>query len=172
MPVNDRGLTLAEILVALAVVGIGLVGLLAVVPVATYGVQEGNQLSTATFLAEQGLEQVRNAVWIRVGGVERDCLGIGPTSAPTSPSCQRSAPTACSVGTPCTTFPDEPSVSGYPGYSRTTRIIDCGTTACGGVMNSNLRLVIINVSYRPMTATGVAVTPKTVRLSLLIAKRQ
>ncbi len=167
MLVNDRGLTLAEILVALAIVGIGLVGLLAVVPVATYGVQEGNQLSTATFLAEQGLEQVRNAVWTQVG--DRDCLGVGPTAAPTSTRCDRSP---CALDALCTTFPDEPTVTGYPAYSRSVRVIDCGTTACGGVVDANLRLAIVNVSYRPMTATGVAATPKTVRLSLLIAKRQ
>lgn len=167
MLVNDRGLTLAEILVALAIVGVGLVGLLAVVPVATYGVQEGSQLSTATFLAEQGLEQVRNAVWTQVS--DKDCLGVGPTAAPTSTRCDR---TPCTIGTLCTTFPDEPSVTGYPTYSRSVRVIDCGTTACGGVVDANLRLAIVNVSYRPMTATGVAPTPKTVRLSLLIAKRQ
>ncbi|HXG04523.1 MAG TPA: prepilin-type N-terminal cleavage/methylation domain-containing protein [Candidatus Binatia bacterium] len=167
MLVNDRGLTLAEILVALAIVGIGLVGLLAIVPVATYGVQEGSQLSTATFLAEQGLEQVRNAVWTQVRNL--DCLGVGPTAAPTSTRCDRSP---CALDAGCTTFPDEPSVTGYPAYSREVRVIDCGTTACGGVVDSNLRLAIVNVSYRPMTARGVASTPKTVRLSLLIAKRQ
>ncbi len=167
MSVNERGLTLAEVLVALAIIGIGLVGLLAVVPVATYGVQEGNQLSTATFLAEQGLEQVRNAVWTQVGNL--DCLGVGPTAAPTSTRCDRNS---CTVGVPCTTFPDEPSVTGYPSYSRIVRVIDCGATACGGVTDSNLRLAIVNVSYRPMTGTGVASTLKTVRVSLLVAKRQ
>ncbi len=164
---NERGLTLAEILVAVAIIGIALVGLMSVVPVATYGVQEGNQLSTATFLAEQGLEQVRNAVWTQVG--DKDCLGVGPTAAPTSTRCSNSP---CTAGMPCTTFPDEPSVAGYPTYSRTVRVIDCGTTACGGVIDSNLRLAIVSVSYRPMTGTGVASTPKTVRVSLLVAKRQ
>ncbi len=175
MLLNARGLTLAEILAALAVVGIGLVGLLAVVPVAGYGVQEGNQLSTATFLAEQGLEQVRNAVWTEAppapaGGL--DCLGVGPTAAPTSSRCSRVAPTACTFGAPCTTFPDEPSVPGHASYSRTFRVIDCGATACGGVVDAGLRLAIVSVSYTPMTGAGAGTAPKAVRLSLLIAKRQ
>jgi prepilin-type N-terminal cleavage/methylation domain-containing protein len=175
--VNERGLTLAEILVAVAIVGIGLVGLMSVVPIATYGVQEGNQLSTATFLAEQGLEQVRNAVWTKVSppaplGDEFDCLGKGSAAAPSSTKCNRSAPTSCLFGSSCLTFPDEPSIPGFPGYSRTYRVIDCGTTACGGVVDSNLRLAIVSVSYRPLTGSGVSQTQKTVRLSLLIARRQ
>lgn len=167
MLVNERGVTLAEILVAVAVIGIGLVGLLAVVPLATYGVQEGNQLSTATFLAEQRLEQVRNAVWDEVKNL--DCLGVGPTAAPTTNTCDRGS---CTLGAACTPFPDEPTVTGYPGYARTVRVIDCGTTACGGVLDSGLRLAVVSVSYLPMTGTGVASNTKTIRLSLLIARRR
>jgi prepilin-type N-terminal cleavage/methylation domain-containing protein len=165
---NDRGLTLAEILVALVIIGIGLVGLMSVVPVATYGVQEGNQLSTATFLAEQGLEWMRNADW--TAAPANDCLGVGPSGPPISNQCNRQV-SSCSTGVQCTTFPDEPSVAGYQGYSRTYRVIDCGATACGGVVDSNLRLAIVSVSYRPLTGAGVAQRLKTVRLSLLIAKR-
>ena len=60
---DERGLTLAEILVALAVLGLGLVGLAVVIPVSSYGVQEGNQLSTAAFLAEQMVERTRAVAW-------------------------------------------------------------------------------------------------------------
>src|SRR3989442_7287448 len=37
---NERGLTLVEVLVAAAIIGIGLVGLMTVVPVSSFGVRE------------------------------------------------------------------------------------------------------------------------------------
>ena len=113
---NERGLSLVEILVAIAIIGIGLVGLAVVVPVASYGVQEGNQLSTATFLAEQRLEEVRNAPW--AASPANDCLGVSSNNAPPgSTTCTRSAPTSCTGGTACTTYGDESAVAGFTGYS-------------------------------------------------------
>jgi prepilin-type N-terminal cleavage/methylation domain-containing protein len=60
---DQRGMTLAEVIIAVAIIGIGLVALSSAIPLGAYGVQEGNQLSTATFLANQRMEQVRNAQW-------------------------------------------------------------------------------------------------------------
>src|SRR5882672_288207 len=90
---DQRGMSLAEILVACAIIAVGLVGLLSAVPTASYGIQEGRQLSTATFLANQRLEQVRNAQWTQCPAV--DTLGVS-ASASAAPA---------SGGTP--TFPDE-----------------------------------------------------------------
>ena len=59
---GQAGMSLAEILIACVIIAVGLVGLLSAVPTASYGIQEGRQLSTAAFLANQRLEQVRNAV--------------------------------------------------------------------------------------------------------------
>lgn len=170
---DERGLTLAEILVALFVIGIGLVGLLAVVPLATYGVQEGNQLSTATFLADQKLEEIRNAAWGIVPPPvnDNDCLGVGATAAPTSATCTRTAPTACAPGAACTTFPDEPAVAGQPSYGRTVRITSCAATPCTGITDANLRLVTVSVSYSPMSGAGGAAGTKAVTVALLVAKR-
>ena len=75
---DERGLTLAEILVALLVIGVGLVGIAVVVPVSSYGVQEGNQLSTATFLAEQMIERTRSVAWTAIPAT--DCLGLSVTA--------------------------------------------------------------------------------------------
>ncbi len=177
MRLDERGLTLAEILVAVFVVGVGLVGLLFVIPVATYGVQEGSQLSTATFLAEQRLEQVRHAVWATLPdpgntGQGTDCLGIGSAAAPTSVTCDRPAPTVCTRNALCTTFPDEPAVTGYPSYSRTVRVEDCSVVGCGGINDGNLRLVTVSVAYTPLTGAGVSITPKSIQLRMLIARRQ
>ena len=63
-PVIDRrGITLVEVIVAVGIITVGLSALLAAVPFASYGTREGYQLSTATFLANERLEQVRNARW-------------------------------------------------------------------------------------------------------------
>ena len=63
-PFGDRrGITLVEVIVAVGIITVGLSALLAAVPFASYGTREGYQLSTATFLANERLEQVRNARW-------------------------------------------------------------------------------------------------------------
>ena len=62
---DQRGMTLAEVLVALPIITIGLLALLSAIPLSTYATQEGRQTSTATFLANQRLEQVRRWQWSR-----------------------------------------------------------------------------------------------------------
>ena len=74
MPSDDRGLTLVEILIALVVISVGLVGIAIVVPVSSEAIQHGGQLSRATFLAEQTIEQARMATWTSTPAV--DCLGV------------------------------------------------------------------------------------------------
>jgi type II secretory pathway pseudopilin PulG len=173
---DERGLTVVEVLVAVALIAIGLTGLLAVVPIASYGIQEGNQLSTATFLAEQRLEEVRNAAW-QANTPAQDCIGVGSSRAPTSNSCTRATPTMCTSGAPCVTYADETDVTGYPGYRRTVRVLDCaGAGGCGAaphiVTDGNLKLVTVSVGYRPMSGVGAAATgSKSVDLHLLMAKR-
>ena len=178
MILSERGMTLAEILAAVAIVGIGLVGLMTVIPISTYGVQEGKQVSTATFLAEQRLEEVRAARWASTpktpNGNDPDCLGVGVEGAPTSLRCVRTTPTACSDGTTCTTFTDEASVAGYPGYSRIVRIEENGpaSSGCTDPAAPEQRLVTVTVSYRPLSATGAtASATKDVTLQMLVAKR-
>lgn len=145
---DQQGMTLMEIMIAVAIIGTGLVALSSAVPLAAYGIQEGNQLSSATFLANQRLEQVRGAQW-EVGPPCTDTVGVSAsaTVAPTQ-SCGGSA----------TTFADEsPMAAPYTGYNRTVRITDCGVApGCGGITNAALRQVTVSVTYRPMTGFGVA----------------
>lgn len=170
---DERGLTLAEILVATVVISIGLVGLAVVIPLSSYGVHEGNAMSTATFLAEQRLEEVRNASWTTTPAAN-DCLGIGAAAEPTSTTCARTQPTACTSGTACTTFADESAVTGYSGYSRNVRITDCGgVTPCAGVNSSAMRLIRITVSYKPISGVGASAAgaQKSAVLEMVMARR-
>ena len=156
---NQRGMTLAEILMAVVIIGIGLAALASAIPLSNFGIQEGNQLSTATFLANQRLEQVRNATWTTTPAVDNLGVSASPTAAPQS------------AGT--TTFPDEASVaSPYTAYSRQVRITDCGAgTGCAGIVDGNLRQVTVTVTYRPLTGIGQASATKPVTVTMLIAKR-
>ena len=69
---NERGITVAEVLIAAAILGLGLAALMSVVPVASYAIQDGNQTSTATYLARlvkpMGLRVTRLASGLPVGG--------------------------------------------------------------------------------------------------------
>ena len=101
---DDRGVTLAEIVVATAIVSIGLVALGMTIPLSSSGVHQGHTLSTATFLAEQRLEEIRNGTWLaaldpaadlataELANAELDCLGTGAAGPPTSTTCTRSRP--------------------------------------------------------------------------------
>jgi prepilin-type N-terminal cleavage/methylation domain-containing protein len=163
---NEAGMTLVEILIAMAILGVGLSALASAIPLSTYGIQEGNQTTTATFLANQRLEEVRNARWAGTAACpvpagSFDELGVSASASV--------APQSCGA----TTFPDESAVaSPYAQYSRQVRIIDCGTGAgCQGVVSSNLRLVTVTVGYRPLTGVGQAPATKQMGVTMLIAKR-
>src|SRR3970282_1441914 len=99
---NQAGMSLAEVLVASTVVGLGLSGLMSAVPLAGYGIHEGQSLSTATFLASQRLEEVRNAQWTQSPAA--DSLGVSASA------------TAAPVAGIDVTFPDEaPMAAPYAG---------------------------------------------------------
>jgi hypothetical protein len=145
--------------VAVGILTIGLSALLAAVPLASYGTREGYQLSTATFLASERLEQVRNARW-ESEPRPVDELGISPmpTSAPESGA--------------VTTFADEAALPApYGDYARTVRITDCAGGGCSGIAKPDLRQVTITVTYRPMTGVGGVGIPRAAAVTTLIAKR-
>jgi prepilin-type N-terminal cleavage/methylation domain-containing protein len=164
---NERGMTLVEVLVAAAIVGVAVIALMAVVPTSGYGIQEGNQLSTATFLAQERLEQVRNALW----NTTTDCVGLSAnaTSAP------KPSGGAC-AGVPAApndyTFADEAGLLGTT--TRTVRITGCDVVACGITGDpaaAGMRLVTVAVNYRPISGGGAAPTTKAVILQWLVAQR-
>jgi prepilin-type N-terminal cleavage/methylation domain-containing protein len=174
MSPDERGLTLIEVLVAAGIFGVGLLALMDLVPISTYGLHEGAQLSTATFLAEQKLEEVRAARWSTTPAI--DCLGLslGSTEAPTSTTCSRQGPTPCTTGAACEISPDEPAIAGHPAFARTVRIGTCAALpgGCGGVTSLALRQVTVAVSYRPLTgASTLAGSAKPVVLVMNVARR-
>jgi hypothetical protein len=161
---DQAGMSVAEILAACFIIAVGLLGLLSAVPSASYGIQEGRQLSTATFLANQRLEQVRNAQWTQCPPA--DTLGVSASASV--------APTSGAL----ITFPDEnPMAAPYGDYTRTVRITAAQPAdACpGGLvgLNVGLRQAVVAVSYRPSTAKGVSAagTTKSAIVTMLIAQR-
>ncbi len=169
---DARGMTIPEIAIAIAVIGVGLVALSSAIPLAAYGIQEGNQLSTATFLANQRMEQVRNAQWL--------AAQPPPPAAPVLSAVDKLGVSASATAVPVgdggvITFPDEnPLAAPYTNYNRTVRITDCSVApGCGGIVNAGLRQVTVTVSYRPMTGFGLApaITAKSATITMYIAQR-
>jgi hypothetical protein len=128
---EERGLTLAEVLPALAVLSIGLVAMISLLIPASLGIHEGEHRSIATFLASERLEQIRHAVG-------------------------RSGPDTDPLREAAVSFPDEPVLPvPYAGFSRFVRIVDCGSDGCSGVRSPGVRQVSVTVGY-PVALTGVA----------------
>jgi hypothetical protein len=121
---KERGLTLAEVLPALALLSIGLVAMISLLPPAASGIHEGEHRSRATFLASQRLEQIRHAV--------------GRSEPDTDPL--RDAPAA---------FPDEPALTApHAAFRRSVRILDCGLPlGCSGIQSPGVRQVSVTVDY-------------------------
>jgi len=176
---NERGFSLTEILVAVALIAIGFVALLQVVPLAAGGLQQGNQQSTATQVAQQRLEQAHAAVWTAVPAT--DCVGVSAGNAapvPSGAACTAAISETYVAGTNVT-FPDESAVAGFPGYARTTRITDCGAVACSGFTYTPVpgtgtaapRLITVTVTYEGSGSPGATSRTRTVRLEWMVAQR-
>jgi prepilin-type N-terminal cleavage/methylation domain-containing protein len=173
----DAGFTLPEVLLAAFIISVAFVTLLSVIPYSSAAVQSGNQMSTATFLADQKLEEAKHVPWIATP--ENDCLGYSngnnaPTVAP-GKTCTLNGVTV-NPGQPLPWAVDQnaTAIPNFRGYSRTVRITDC--TAVGscfaGIGDSGMRLVVVSVTYTPGVSTSsTAASPRTVSVSMLIAQR-
>lgn len=176
-PLTDqRGFTVAEVLIAAVIVTMAFVALANIVPISTYGVQEGNQVSTATFLADQKLEQIKNLPW--VASPANDCLGISATStaAPTVPaggSCTLGATTVAAGGA-LAWVADESStaITGFPGYSRQVRVTNCASGCfTPSVSDSAMRLVTVTVSYTPLSTGAGIGGSRSVQVQMVVSQR-
>jgi len=171
----DAGFTLPEVLLAALIITIAFVTLLSVIPYSSASVQSGNQMSTATFLADQKLEEAKHIPWTATP--DNDCLGTGPNAAPTVPAgktCTLDAVVINAGGAlPWAADQNATAIANFNGYSRNVRIVDCGAGAgCGGIIDAALRQVTVSVTYTPGVSTSsTAASPKTVTVSMLIAQR-
>jgi type IV pilus modification protein PilV len=178
---DQRGMTLAEVLVALPIITIGLLALLSAIPLSTYATQEGRQTSTATFLANQRLEQVRNASWTATCQVNGATGLVIPGAAAVTDKVGLSAPSTAAPKDPsaAVTFADESSIAApYSGYSRQVRIIDSVVAAAtcdaaGNMSGTGIRQVTVTVSYTPLSATGTNAVSgaRSVSVTMQVAQR-
>jgi prepilin-type N-terminal cleavage/methylation domain-containing protein len=174
---NEHGFTLAEVLVAAVIVTLSFVALARVVPIAGYAVQQGYQGSTATFLADQKLELIKDVPWVSVPA--NDCLGVSAssTAAPTVPATATCTfgVTTVNGGNALAWEADENStaITNFSGYSRQVRVTDCGSGAgCMGIVDAGMRLVTVIVSYTPPSVTGTAATSATTySVSMLVSQQ-
>lgn len=141
---EEAGFTLAEILVACAVISVGLIAVATGFGIGVDGVEAGRQQSTALFLAEQRIEQVRALA------LQPPLLlaNVNSTNLPSPENYGYSG-----------TLPGAPK-----GYWRTTTI----TNNPAGVSGAR---VDVTVYYRPVTGRGVLTTERSVSLSIFLANR-
>jgi prepilin-type N-terminal cleavage/methylation domain-containing protein len=152
---GTRGFTLAEVLVATAILTIGLVAVATGFQYATSGVATGRGQTTAVFLAEQRIEQLKaqaltNFTGIAAGATTEYCLSgnIGAGS------------TNCQAG----------PVSG-PSYTRVTTVTDLGVSAACPGPSVSCKQVQVRVTYRPVTSSGDLSQQRTLDVFTILAPR-
>jgi prepilin-type N-terminal cleavage/methylation domain-containing protein len=137
---EQSGFTLVELLVAVAILMIGLVAVMQWFPLGTAGVETGRRQSTGVFLAEQKLEQIK--AWSL------------------STAAGQGFATVVQGGACC--LPDAfNTIPGYPEYSRTVTIASPTLTTT---------LVRVQIQYRRVTAQGVLTSGQQVDIATLITQ--
>ena len=154
---DERGFTLAEVLVATVVILVGLVAVATGFQYATSGVATGRGETIAAFLAEQRIETLKSTAISNFNGLVAGTItdfcqtsDIGATGS----NCQGTA------------------IMGTASYQRTTTITDNpGGTGCTGVPPMLCKRIRVSVTYRPVTAAGDLSQVRTVDLFALVAPR-
>jgi Tfp pilus assembly protein PilV len=135
-PIRDqRGVTAVELLIAVMLLGIALIGLAASFPYALIGVAAGGFQTTATLLAQERLDEAKNMGWNQL------CTMVGTED-----------PVSVDVGGTSTDFPGftrETAVETVPGESA----ISCSGAAPTG---DTVAVVRVTVSFDPIYQTTVS----------------
>ena len=184
-------MTVAEVIIALSIITVGLLGLMAAMPLSTAQITESSLKTTAAFLAQQRLEQVKNAQWTAT----TPCPG---TTTP--PGCDKLGGGGSNGGGAVTPqwpdedydtipFPGAPNCgandrSGGCRFRRQVRIRDCSIAQAGPgsppinppsancPASATIRQVTTTVFFRPMTGLGtLSATESFVQVTTLIARR-
>ena len=145
---SQAGFSLAELLAAVFVISVGLLAVGAGFSTAIQGVETGRQQTTATFLAEQRMEQVHATA---LGNSLLACMGyVNITNACFPAQAYGAIPSA-------------------PGYRSVVSVIPLAADGVGVIHGKR---VDVEVFYQPIVAWGVQVTAeRSVRLSTFFANR-
>ena len=161
---DNAGMTVVEVMIALGVITVGLVALIAAMPLSTSLIGQSNLKTTAAFLAQQRMEQIKNASWI----TGTDTLGGGGSDG-AAPVAQWQDEAYNTI-----TIPMGADSASYPRFRREVRIWDCSILVCDGMPETvtGLRRVVVSVFFFPLAGTGMALTTEDrVQLVTLIAFR-
>ena len=176
-PRKDAGFTLPEVLLAAMIIIIAFTTLLSVIPYSSASVQSGNQISTATFLANQKLEEAKNVPWGTAPA--NDCLGLSANAntAPAVPAGQTctlgGTVVAAGAALPWAADQNSTAITNFNGYSRNIRVSDCSAVgSCyPGIGDPGMRQVTVSVTFQPMTTSSTAASTKTVTVTMIVAQR-
>ena len=146
---REGGFTLVEIVIACAIIGIGLVPVAYALMMGIQTVETGRQQSTAIFLAQQRMDQVKAAALI---ATEPPLANV--TAAQ---------------------FPAEPTFLDFPGFRRTVTLTTYLGPAGGlpaGLTGIRVDVDVFYTQNNQMTARASGTNPeRSVRLSNLVASR-
>jgi prepilin-type N-terminal cleavage/methylation domain-containing protein len=163
MLTEQRGFTLAEVLVAVFVILVGLIAVATGFQYATSGVATGRGETVATFLAEQRVEQLKTIAMTNYTG---PWTGTSLAAGTTTEYCQSSNIGATSSNCQATAF------TGTATYTRTTTITDNpGGTGCTGTAPMLCKRIRVSVSFRPVTSSGDLSQTRTVDVYAVVAPR-
>lgn len=155
---NEQGLTLPEIILAMFVLMVGLMGVAGALVVTNShsgvaggvmtgqaAIERGNAMSTAIMLAQARMEEVKRLQY-RVGGT--DAIGGAPG--------------------PPAGFTDEgfDTITGYPNFQREVRVIDATPAA-----NSKTVSVTVTARFAGARASEGAMSTERITLRTIIAAR-
>jgi prepilin-type N-terminal cleavage/methylation domain-containing protein len=124
------GFTLAEILAAMALIGVGLVAMAAALQYGLSGIETGRGESAAVFLIEDRLEELKGLALV---DWTNPALQPGTTTEYCHPS-----------GVTCSGTPTDASLR------RTTTVV----TGSGGTCSVHCKVISVAVFYRPLTGAG------------------
>lgn len=141
---SPRGFTLAEVLVAITIVTVGLGGITAMLQLAAASRGEGSHRTVAIFLADERAEHLRGVIW----NAADDCLGVSPSVAlpPVTSTCPE-------AGVDHVSFPDEDAGAlraPFETFTRIVRVQACASLATCPVVSPDLRLVSIAIGRGPL----------------------
>jgi prepilin-type N-terminal cleavage/methylation domain-containing protein len=143
---GDEGLTLVEILAAVAVIAIALVAMIAAIHHGLSGIDTGRGESTAVFLVEDKLEELRSVALADWGNA---ALAPGTTVE------------YCQLSNGCAPTPTPTS------FRRTTTVHAGSEGAC----SASCKIVNVSVAYRPVTMLGQLDQERRVDVQAMFAPR-